>query len=131
MFRVEMNKEEKCEGIVGYIRYSELRPCITNLPDIKDVDLSTCRSVEDLSSTKKRIIKRYMKEGYISDFRLLKKIHRRAGHFHGTVIVDKDGRTWGVLLVDSTADEDPFSEDVRTRFVSFALTIGEIIQMEV
>ncbi|MBW8002315.1 MAG: hypothetical protein FVQ80_09890 [Planctomycetes bacterium] len=130
MFRVEMDKEEQCEGIVGYIWHTGLSVHIPNLPDISDIDFSTCRSERNLSQNQRTKVRKYMREGNIPEFRLLRKIHRRSRHFYGTVI-DKNEKTWGVLLVDSTANADPFSEEVRKRFNSFALTIGQIIQMEV
>ena len=130
MFRVEKNEREKCEGIVGCIRYSETSLCVGDLPDLSDIDFNKYKTVMVVPTNKRRDVRNYMERGCINDFNLLKKIHRRARHFYGTII-EKNGNIWGVLLVDSTSPTNPFSETVMSRLDSFALTIGSIIQMEV
>lgn len=130
MFRVEMNKEEQCEGVVGRIRYLGLSVHINDLEDISNIDIMNYRQKKDMGTSHKKKVKKYMKDGFIPDFNLLKKIHRRARHFYGTVI-EKNEKTWGILLVDSSASNDPFHKNVQERFNSFAITIGNIVQMEI
>jgi hypothetical protein len=71
-----------------------------------------------------------MKMGFIDDFAILKKIHRKARHFYGTII-KKNGKVWGVLLVDSVSTKNPFKSRVRSEFICFAQTIEIFINMEV
>jgi len=55
-------------------------------------------------------------------------MHRKAKHFYGTIIPRKGGKLWGVLLVDSTSEDNPFTDATKDRFNSFAKTITEIIK---
>ncbi len=130
MLRVEVNEISKCQGVAGAIRHLKAGVHKYNLPDISGVDLSGCSSQKDVKVNQRVSVRKYMEEGYITDFELLQKIHRRARQFYGTII-EKGGKVWGVIVVDSVAITSPFDESVRKRINSFALTIGSIIQMEV
>ena len=72
-----------------------------------------------------------MTRGHLRDLNIFKKIHRKARHFYGTVISNKKGEVWGVLLVDSISSTTPFTDSVREKVDSFARTISDIIDMEV
>jgi len=134
MLRVEYNDPGKCEGIASLIRYYNVAGEKADLPDITNIsdnELLEAKKVDDLKRTTRKEVEEYMKEGKIKDFKLLKKIHRRARHFYGTIIQHKSG-IWGVLLVDSISETNPLSNyNLKTRFNSFATTISSIINMEV
>lgn len=130
MFHVERNSKQNCQGVAEYIRFIEKSSLIQNLPNISDLDLTNAKSVQGLRKADQRRVKQYMEEGKIRDFLLLKKIHRRARHFYGTIIKDNE-TVWGVLLVDSMGENSPFDENVRNVVDTFALVIGRAIQMEV
>lgn len=131
MFQVELNEEKKCTGVAGYIRYRRVSAKIENLPDITDIDLAKPKQIEDLTpEDSKNRVKDYMKRGLIRNFKDLKKIHRKARHFYGTII-ERKGQHWGVLLVDSTSERSPFTGTNKKRVDSFALTIGDMIDLEV
>lgn len=131
MFRIELNEVKKCTGVAGYIRYKRVAVKIENLIDINNIEFTKLKKVEDLAKEEDReLVKEYMQRGFIKKFVDLKKIHRRARHFYGTII-ERKGRSWGVLLVDSTSERSPFTGTVKKRVDSFALTIGNIIDLEV
>lgn len=129
MFHVERNSAANCQGVTELICFSKAAVLLTDLPDISEIDLNSANSVDDLGSTNKRRVKKYMNKAKIRDFLLLKKIHRRARHFYGTIIEDK-GHVWGVLLVDSMGETSPFDERAREIINSFALIISRSVQME-
>ncbi len=131
MFRVELNEKKNCDGVTGYIRYGRWSAKIENLPDINNIELTKLKKVEDLAEEEDReLVIRYMQRGFIKNFVDLQKIHRRAMHFYGTII-ERKGQPWGVLLVDSTSERSPFTGTVKKRVDSFALTIGNTIDLEV
>lgn len=131
MFRVEVTKEGKCNGVAGYIRFQRVSVSKNNLPNINDIDFSQFPSIEDIRPVyRQEDVRRYMRDGYIRDYATIKKMHRMARHFYGTIIEKENGTPWGVLLVDSTSDESPFTDDVKKQFDSFALTMSGIINME-
>lgn len=131
MFRIELNEVTKCTGVAGYIRYKRVAVKIENLNDINNIEFTKLKKVEDLAKEEDReLVKGYMQRGFIKNFVDLKKIHRRAMHFYGTII-ERKGQPWAVLLVDSTSERSPFTGYVKKRVDSFALTIGNIIDLEV
>jgi len=131
MFRVEENEKSNCTGVAGYIRYKHMAAQVEELPDITDVDVIKFRQIESIVDEDIRNrVKEYMRKGFIRNFDDLKKIHRRARHFYGTII-ERKGRPWGVLLVDSTSERSPFTPAAKKRVDSFALTIGDVIDLEV
>lgn len=132
MFRVETNEAKHCEGIVGYIRFTNLTACKPDLPDIADIDLEKFKDLSDIKNRQDRkSIAEYMTAGHIREFNNLRKMHSRARHFLGAPINKKDGSPWGVLLIDSLAEQNPFSQDLKTRFGSFVISVYDIINWEV
>lgn len=130
MFRIELNEPKLCCGIAGYIRYRQTSMHVADLPNINDINFKSIRTPEEVKKNKRKDVEDYMEGGFI-DFNSLRKMHRKAKHFYGTIITKKDGYPWGVLLVDSISDKDPFTPEVKKRFNSFATSISDIINMEV
>lgn len=134
MFRVEENDPRKCNGVATYIRYCKMAVEAADLPDITDLqdeDFIKAENVDQMKRTRKKDVESYMQQGFVSEFNVLRKMHRRARHFYGTVIQRKNGSIWGVLLADSILKESPFDEITQKRFRSFAETISGIVNMEV
>lgn len=133
MLRVEENDPKKCNGVATYVRYREIALEAFDLPDISDItedEFLKAKTSADIRKSRRRDVELYMQLGFISDFNLLKKVHRKARHFYGTVIQRKN-HIWGVLLVDSIAPVNPLDDEtVKKRFTSFATTISGIINME-
>jgi hypothetical protein len=126
MFRVEANIEKKCEGVVGFIRYSKSLAVITDLPDLSAIDFDKV-DVKNGRTGLDHKVRSYMARGYIRNFETMKKIHRHARHFCGTIIQNREGKIWGVLLVDSTDETSSYSKAKKERFESFAITLGDIL----
>ena len=131
MLRIDNNKERRCEGIAGVIAFKGVSTHIYNLPDISDIGLLEYKTVGDIGSSRRKRVKEYMENGHISDFNLLKKIHKPAIHFYGTIINAENGKQWGVVLADSSVKSNVFAKKEKERFDSFALTISDVIQLEV
>lgn len=132
MFRVVTDDEKNCTSVAGYIRFQQAKAFLKDLPDIVDIELASCDSIDKVSPKKLRKgIREYMEKGFIKDFDTLRKLHRKARHFYGTIIEGKDSKIWGVLLIDSTSKEHPFTDNLQMRFNSFAITLQDVINMEV
>ncbi|MBW7957431.1 MAG: hypothetical protein H3C68_06005 [Deltaproteobacteria bacterium] len=131
MFRVEPYEEKDCDGIAGYIRFSNSKACITDLPDISQIEFKNYKNLEEVAyRPDKKKIREYMEYGYIKEFTALRKMHSRARHFLGTVINNKDGSPSGVLLIDSVANSNPFNSEIEKRFNSFAISVYDIVNWE-
>lgn len=132
MFRIEENRSDLCNGIAAYIRCRETSVSVPDLPNINDIDLTNINNVQEIQPpNRQEDVRRYMQEGFINDFLTLRKMHRKALHFYGTIITRKDGSPWGVLLVDSICERTPFTKEIQKRVNSFAISISDIINMEV
>jgi hypothetical protein len=127
MFRVEENRLDNCEGIVGLIRFQKgTGTTITDLPDITEVNINDI----DLSNLRKKENKNvndYMNKGYIKNIRHLKRLHIKARHFIGSVIYKKGGKPWGMLLVDSTDSKNPFGKNVVEKFKLYSGLLSELL----
>jgi len=134
MLRVEENDANLCEGIAGYIRYKKMSIQIDNLSDLSPIsedEWLNAKKIGDVRKKYRKAVVSYMTQGYLRDLNIFKKLHRKARHFYGTVISNKKGEIWGVLLVDSISSNTPFNDTVREKVDSFARTISGIIDMEV
>lgn len=131
MFKIEHNELESCHGIAGCIRFKQMSMLLVNLPDIRDIDFKDIKKIRSVNRNRRKDVLCYMKEGFIRDFEALRKMHRKARHFYGTIITKKDGSPWGVLLIDSISDNHPFTPEVKARFNSFATSLCDIINLEV
>ena len=127
MFRVEEDIEEKCQGIVGRIRFLKGTGTVVNdLPDITNIDLYNI----DLSNPRKnetKIVSEYMNKGYIKDINSLRRLHMKARHFLGSVIYRKGGKPWGMLLVDSIAPNSPFNDALVDKFKIYSQVLTDIV----
>lgn len=128
MFRIELSRPAKCNGVAGYIRYRRQSVSVLDLPDINNIDLN---NLDYVNRIRKENVYDYMSKGFIVNMDILKKMHRKAMHFYGTIITERDGSIWGVLLADSVGINNNFTAEVKTRFDSFATSISDIINMEV
>ncbi len=130
MFRSELNDRKKCTGVAGYIRYLRAAAMVERLPDITDIDLMKLSRIEDLpkDDDRRNRLVTYMQGGFIRNLETLKKIHRKARHFYGTII-ERKGQHWGVLLVDSISNNSPFTGTIKKRMDSFAITINNVIDL--
>jgi len=127
MFPVEENKQEQCRGVVGLIRFQKAI-CIRvpDLPDIAAIDLSKL----DLSNTRRgdtKIVLEYMTKGYMPDLESLKRLHIKARHFLGSVIYKRDGNPCGILLVDSTAHDNPFNDAIIDKFRVYGDVLTDLL----
>ena len=128
VFRVSDNAPE-CEGMAGLV-WERGYVLLAHLPKI---DRDEVRNLTAESFAKLRSdhpIRQYASSTGIRDLRLLKSMDHFARHFLGTVIRRADGTNWGVLLLDSEADDCPFPLDgghFQQRFDDRARLIGAII----
>jgi len=127
MFKVEENLLNNCEGIVGWIRFQKgVGIVVPDLPDITELKLDQI----DLSSTRRADTKNvidYMKKGYMKDIDSLKSIHFKARHFLGSVIYEKGGVPWGMILVDSINSTNPFTQEVVDKFKIYSEIITDLV----
>jgi hypothetical protein len=121
MFKVEENLVGNCEGIVGVMRF-EKGICIqmADLPDITKINLDNPNEEES------KLISEYMVKGNIKDFDMLKRLHVRARHFLGSVIFKTTGEPWGMLLVDSVANANPFNQGIVAKFKVYSETLTDL-----
>lgn len=100
-FCVNLNNPDDCQGIAGEVRQRQAQ-IKRELPNIDGWDLTAV-------GVNHPDVKRYMEEGNIKDFNLLKKINKRAPFICGNIISTNGGSRKYVLLVDSWAVKSPFT----------------------
>ncbi len=131
IFRVEEDSKEKCQGVVGRIRFEKaVGMIISDLPDITEIDLEEIDIINGRSADTRKV-QEYMRRGYLNqeDFNLLKTMNQRARHFMGSVIF-KDNSPWGVLLVDSLErGTSPFSDVVNDKFRIYGDLLSNIVSL--
>jgi HJR/Mrr/RecB family endonuclease len=108
-FYYSPDTRKKCQGVAGIVRQSLEVLVVNNLPDIEAIDLATIDMTKRKTTQVKEVL-RYMDEGHIRDFETLKRLHRRARHFYGNILTDKVGDPKGVLVIDDTGAQSPFTE---------------------
>jgi hypothetical protein len=105
------DRAEECMGVAGLI-WEEGRKAIPSLPKLTPSHIEEMRKAESLEQLSQRApndaIRRYLDKTGKADLNQLKTVEVFARHFFGEVIQTKDG-PWGVLLLDSEADECPFA----------------------
>jgi hypothetical protein len=105
------DRAEECMGVAGLI-WEEGRKAIPNLPKLHATHIAEIRKVASMEQLSQRspndAIRRYLDKSGNTDLTQLKTVEVFARHFFGEVIQTKDG-PWGVLLLDSEADECPFA----------------------
>jgi len=103
----------ECEGVAAVARHENGEKVVNDLPDIKNIDLFSL----DLASgsAEAAIVTRYMEEGLVRDFEVLKRIHITARHVYAHVLLDSKASTVAVLVIDSSADVTPFTEENKSK----------------
>jgi len=127
MFRVEDDDVKKCQGIVGFCRFQKADTVLVcDLPDITNIDLEKV----DLKSPKRnetKLVKEYMHKGHIRSMDVLKLLHLRARHFLCSVIYKDTGVPWGMILVDSTEDKNPYPQETVEKFRIYSRILTDLV----
>lgn len=119
--------EKDCEGIVGYVRCNRNRVVeIINLPNIDNINLRKL-DWDNKKNAETKLVRQYMKSGYIRSPGKLKQMHRKSRHFLGMAVLNKEGKVWGVLLADSIKEAVPFDEEKKAMFETFALILQDAV----
>lgn len=110
-FKVYRTKERDCEGFAGTVWVGGELLTLRNLdPPDPDALKSMTRGktkLEDVGGSNNKLV-RYARATNIKNVVQLRARERLARHFAGVAIEDKEGRKWGVLLVDSVSKSCPF-----------------------
>lgn len=112
-FKYTDQTDTGCQGIAGRVRFQREAICITQLPDIRNIDLESIKINSKARDAQN--IREYMKRGHV-DFETLKRINVKSLHFYGDVLYNQEsrnkGKPQGILIVDSVEPESPFTEEV-------------------
>lgn len=111
-----------CEGIASYAMQinqgnDKREVLIDNLPDINGFDLD---NPDNLTNEQKEILQTYMNAGHIKDVGSLCRLHRKARHFFAMFLTDDKLDLKGMLVVDSVAEESPFTDDAKAKVASYS-----------
>lgn len=94
---------------------------VPDLPNLENIDLSTV-NLNNNRSTTTRVVREYMREGYVNDFEALKRINKKARHIYGNIL--DNGEPKGVLVIDSFLENSFLSEAVISRLTYYAIIVG-------
>lgn len=128
-FRVSDHSHE-CEGVVGLV-WDRGQVMLFDLPRVDRAAVQPLKTQAELDA--KADLMEYATTTKVSDLRLLKSCNNYARHFFGVVIKRNDGSQWGVLLLDSIADDCPFIENsvpsarFTDCFSDYARLMGRIV----
>jgi hypothetical protein len=106
-FCVNFQTSEKCQGVAGQVRQQEAM-IVVKLPRIDEIDLE---NVDESHP----VVKEYMEQGHIKNFRVLCSIKRKAPFIYGHIISANGGRKKYVLVIDSWANRTPFTKPAIQR----------------
>ena len=116
-FWISATTWRECEGIAAVARHENGEKQVHNLPDINHIDLSILDRLN--GSADARLVNQYMEKGYIKDFKALQRIHIKARHLYAHVLLDKDANTVAVLVMDSSGEVSPFTEEAKQRISGY------------
>jgi hypothetical protein len=118
-------EEKKCEGIASQALHSGDVIAIDELPDLRDIDLSSISQSDiedeaiDTEEEPEAIqdVRDYMDSCGISDIETLRQISVPARHIWAAPLYNRTGEQIGALVIDSTEDESflPENEDLMGR----------------
>jgi hypothetical protein len=117
-FYYSMMTAKDCQGVAGYVRHQEAEIVIHDLPSINELNLHSI-TLSDTRSPIARKVKKYMEQGFVSDFETLKRLHIKARHFYGNVLYNNKSEPVGVLVIDSIQDMSPFDDSAVTKLAHY------------
>jgi len=126
-FRIP-DREEDFDGFASHIWYRKSPDKIT-LPDIRNLDLQQNSNMNNFATRQRNLIKRYMTQGRVTNYRKLRMIHRLPIHLWRSPLLDKEQvNVGGVLILDSTNESaDIFVDGLDEDLVSFSRMLETVI----
>jgi hypothetical protein len=120
-FYYDSETAKTCQGVAGAVMQGLSGIIVPDLPNLENIDLSTV-NLNNNRSTTTRVVREYMREGYVNDFEALKRINKKARHIYGNIL--DNGEPKGVLVIDSFLENSFLSEAVISRLTYYAIIVG-------
>lgn len=95
-------------GIASHVLMTQQKFSIS-LPNVKNIHIERYKKIEDIPYNHQQIVQTYMEKSFLKTFVQLKSIHSKATQIWAMPIVGEDN-TWGVLVVDSLKNSNPFND---------------------
>jgi hypothetical protein len=113
---------DDAEGAAGRAWQTKSAQDVEDLPDIRNVDLSSLDLLGDSPTAKG--VRQYMERGFIRRVETLGRLKVRARHFYADVLTSKSGEYVGVLVIDSVSPQSFLTDETRLWIASYCASIG-------